>query len=124
SPVWVTYVGVPRQRRWETQGHGADRAGGTIGQHAAHPGSAYYRRTYSLWCSGAPCPQHTPGGVLGTCDQGYDTMEILLERCLQARRPTVLVVGDVMCDVYLLGSVRRISTEAPVPIFESTARHH
>jgi D-beta-D-heptose 7-phosphate kinase/D-beta-D-heptose 1-phosphate adenosyltransferase len=51
-------------------------------------------------------------------------MEILLERCLQARRPTVLVVGDVMCDVYLLGSVRRISTEAPVPIFESTARHH
>jgi len=50
-------------------------------------------------------------------------MEILLERCLQARRPTVLVVGDVMCDVYLWGTVQRISTEAPVPIFESTAQH-
>jgi D-beta-D-heptose 7-phosphate kinase / D-beta-D-heptose 1-phosphate adenosyltransferase len=50
-------------------------------------------------------------------------MESLLERCLQARRPTVLVVGDVMCDVYLWGTVQRISTEAPVPIFESTGRH-
>jgi len=50
-------------------------------------------------------------------------MENLLERCLQARRPTVLVVGDVMCDVYVWGTVSRISTEAPVPIFESTARH-
>jgi D-beta-D-heptose 7-phosphate kinase/D-beta-D-heptose 1-phosphate adenosyltransferase len=50
-------------------------------------------------------------------------MEILLERCLQARRPTVLVVGDVMCDVYLWGTVQRISTEAPVPIFESAAQH-
>jgi len=50
-------------------------------------------------------------------------MESLLERCLQARRPTVLVVGDVMCDVYLWGTVQRISSEAPVPIFESTGRH-
>ena len=50
-------------------------------------------------------------------------MEILLERCLQARRPTVLVVGDVMCDIYLWGTVQRISPEAPVPVFESTARH-
>jgi D-beta-D-heptose 7-phosphate kinase/D-beta-D-heptose 1-phosphate adenosyltransferase len=49
-------------------------------------------------------------------------MEILLEHCLQARRPTVLVVGDVMCDVYLEGTVHRISPEAPVPVFESTAR--
>ncbi len=49
-------------------------------------------------------------------------MESLLERCLQARRPTVLVVGDVMCDVYLQGSVRRISPEAPVPVFETTTR--
>jgi len=50
-------------------------------------------------------------------------MESLLERCLQARRPTVLVVGDIMCDVYLWGTVQRVSTEAPVPIFESTGRH-
>jgi D-beta-D-heptose 7-phosphate kinase/D-beta-D-heptose 1-phosphate adenosyltransferase len=50
-------------------------------------------------------------------------MESLLERCLQARRPTVLVVGDVMCDVYLWGTVHRISPEAPVPVFASTRRH-
>jgi len=50
-------------------------------------------------------------------------MESLLEHCLQARRPTVLVVGDIMCDVYLWGTVQRVSTEAPVPIFESTGRH-
>ena len=46
----------------------------------------------------------------------------LLDRCLQGRRPTVLVVGDVMCDVYLWGSVSRISPEAPVPVFESQER--
>lgn len=28
-----------------------------------------------------------------------------------------------MCDVYLWGAVHRVSTEAPVPIFESTGRH-
>src|SRR3989304_259224 len=37
-------------------------------------------------------------------------------------RPAVLVVGDVMCDVYLWGKVSRISPEAPVPIFESVER--
>jgi D-beta-D-heptose 7-phosphate kinase/D-beta-D-heptose 1-phosphate adenosyltransferase len=33
--------------------------------------------------------------------------------------PTVLVVGDIMCDVYLWGNIDRISPEAPVPVFES-----
>lgn len=45
-------------------------------------------------------------------------METLLDRCLKERRPTVLVVGDVMSDVYLWGKVGRISPEAPVPVFE------
>src|SRR4029450_709399 len=51
-------------------------------------------------------------------------MESLLERCLQARRPTVLVVGDVMCDVYLWGTVKRISYEAPVPVFECQGQQY
>jgi len=34
----------------------------------------------------------------------------------QARRSTVLVVGDVMLDAYLWGRVDRISPEAPVPV--------
>jgi D-glycero-beta-D-manno-heptose-7-phosphate kinase len=34
----------------------------------------------------------------------------------QARRTTVLVVGDVMVDAYLWGRVDRISPEAPVPV--------
>jgi D-beta-D-heptose 7-phosphate kinase/D-beta-D-heptose 1-phosphate adenosyltransferase len=39
-------------------------------------------------------------------------------------RPNVLVVGDVMCDVYLWGDIARISPEAPVPVFESIRRQH
>lgn len=50
-------------------------------------------------------------------------METLVEHCLQGRRPRVLVVGDIMCDVYLWGTVHRISPEAPVPVFESLTRH-
>jgi D-beta-D-heptose 7-phosphate kinase/D-beta-D-heptose 1-phosphate adenosyltransferase len=38
------------------------------------------------------------------------------------RCPTVLVVGDIMCDVYLWGNIDRISPEAPVPVFESVRR--
>ena len=51
-------------------------------------------------------------------------MEAWFDSCLQQRRPTILVVGDIMCDTYLWGKVSRISTEAPVPIFESTERRH
>jgi D-beta-D-heptose 7-phosphate kinase/D-beta-D-heptose 1-phosphate adenosyltransferase len=31
-------------------------------------------------------------------------------------------MGDITCDVYLWGTVSRISPEAPVPVFESTER--
>jgi D-beta-D-heptose 7-phosphate kinase / D-beta-D-heptose 1-phosphate adenosyltransferase len=51
-------------------------------------------------------------------------MEAWLDRCLQQRRRTVLVVGDIMCDTYLWGKVGRISPEAPVPIFASAERRH
>src|SRR4030095_7867083 len=51
-------------------------------------------------------------------------MEALLDSCLQRRRPTVLVVVRVMCYPTLWGKVRRVSTEALVPIFESTERRH
>src|SRR3989304_6126762 len=43
-------------------------------------------------------------------------------RLFENHRAAVLVVGDVMCDVYLWGKVSRISPEAPVPIFESVER--
>ncbi|MDH3603223.1 MAG: PfkB family carbohydrate kinase, partial [Candidatus Tectomicrobia bacterium] len=49
-------------------------------------------------------------------------MNALLDRCLQGHRPRVLVIGDVMCDIYLWGTVSRISPEAPVPVFESMER--
>ncbi|HEY7495266.1 MAG TPA: D-glycero-beta-D-manno-heptose-7-phosphate kinase [Candidatus Tectomicrobia bacterium] len=51
-------------------------------------------------------------------------METLLDRCFTKRRPTVLVVGDVMCDVYLWGTVERISYEAPVPVFECQGQQY
>ncbi len=49
-------------------------------------------------------------------------MPLPLSRLFENHRPAVLVVGDVMSDVYLWGKVNRISPEAPVPIFESVER--
>ena len=37
---------------------------------------------------------------------------------------TALVIGDVMVDAYLFGSVNRISPEAPVPIFDVKNREN
>ena len=34
----------------------------------------------------------------------------------QIKNQTVLVVGDMMVDKYILGTVSRISPEAPVPV--------
>jgi rfaE bifunctional protein kinase chain/domain len=44
------------------------------------------------------------------------TVERLDEILERARSVRVLVVGDLMLDVYLTGSVSRISPEAPVPV--------
>lgn len=49
-------------------------------------------------------------------------MEAIIDTLLQKRRPSVLVIGDVMCDVYIRGQVKRISPEAPVPILECLDR--
>jgi D-beta-D-heptose 7-phosphate kinase / D-beta-D-heptose 1-phosphate adenosyltransferase len=46
-------------------------------------------------------------------------MKTLLKH-LEDRPPTVLLVGDVMCDHYVFGRINRISPEAPVPVFEKT----
>jgi rfaE bifunctional protein kinase chain/domain len=47
-------------------------------------------------------------------------------RSLLSRFPgkRILVVGDVMLDEYLWGTVRRISPEAPVPVVELNKRSH
>ena len=37
---------------------------------------------------------------------------------------TILVIGDVMIDAYLVGKVHRISPEAPVPIVSVTEREN
>ncbi len=49
-------------------------------------------------------------------------MIAVLDRCFQGRGPKVLVFGDIICDVYLHGTVSRISQEAPVPVFECGER--
>jgi rfaE bifunctional protein kinase chain/domain len=46
-----------------------------------------------------------------------DRLEALLER---ARGIRVLVIGDIMLDVYLRGGATRISPEAPVPVVRVT----
>lgn len=38
-------------------------------------------------------------------------------------KPSVLILGDVMLDEYILGDVTRISPEAPVPIINPQFRH-
>ena len=35
---------------------------------------------------------------------------------INEKPPTILVVGDLMLDKFIFGSVERISPEAPVPI--------
>src|SRR5580700_10532527 len=37
---------------------------------------------------------------------------------------SVLIVGDVMLDEYIIGSVSRISPEAPVPVLDVQSRKH
>jgi len=44
---------------------------------------------------------------------GYDSIDQLFETF---KNKKVLVLGDVMLDTYIRGSVRRISPEAPVPV--------
>ena len=44
-------------------------------------------------------------------------MGTLLKK-LQESAPSVLLIGDVICDQYMFGSINRISPEAPVPVFE------
>ena len=43
---------------------------------------------------------------------------------VDARRPRILVVGDVMLDRYLWGDVSRISPEAPIPILQVEREEH
>ena len=44
----------------------------------------------------------------------------LSEIAIGVAPPRVLVVGDLMLDSYVHGSVRRVSPESPVPIFQTT----
>lgn len=45
----------------------------------------------------------------------------LLEKITQFKNKKILVVGDVGVDEYVMGNVRRISPEAPVPVLEVTS---
>ena len=51
------------------------------------------------------------------------------DRALQAQIPkladqTILVVGDVILDEYIIGQATRMSREAPIPILEYQERRH
>jgi len=47
----------------------------------------------------------------------YQKVKILLDK-IKSSKPRILVIGDIMLDKYIKGSVNRISPEAPVPILE------
>ena len=65
----------------------------------------------------------TPGGDepgagapdAGPPDVGPD-VEVLAQAVRRLARTSVMVIGDVMLDRYVFGSVTRISPEAPIPI--------
>jgi len=42
---------------------------------------------------------------------------------MKAKEPTILVIGDIMLDKYIIGTVERISPEAPVPIVKVTKEY-
>ncbi len=49
-------------------------------------------------------------------------MEILLSLIKEFPKRKVVVIGDVMLDVYIKGAVARISPEAPIPVVEINAK--
>jgi rfaE bifunctional protein kinase chain/domain len=51
-------------------------------------------------------------------DRHFCDPEILIQAIRQFRKKRILVVGDVMLDRFIWGSVSRISPEAPVPVVE------
>jgi rfaE bifunctional protein kinase chain/domain len=50
-----------------------------------------------------------------------DRLEALLQKMASAR---IVVLGDAMLDVYLMGDVERVSPEAPVPVVTVQGRRH
>ena len=50
-----------------------------------------------------------------------DRIEALLQKMAAAR---IVVLGDAMLDVYLMGDVERVSPEAPVPVVSVQGRRH
>jgi D-beta-D-heptose 7-phosphate kinase/D-beta-D-heptose 1-phosphate adenosyltransferase len=58
-------------------------------------------------------------------EASYQAAEAALPHVV-ARAPLspILVIGDVMLDEFVFGSVQRISPEAPVPVVEITGRRH
>lgn len=51
---------------------------------------------------------------------GENEKKLLIDKVKQFRGKKILIVGDVGLDEYILGHVRRISPEAPVPVLEVT----
>jgi len=43
---------------------------------------------------------------------------------MEYRKPHIMVIGDIMLDHYLVGSVNRLSPEAPVPIVNVNREYH
>jgi len=62
----------------------------------------------------------SPGGGEGA-ERGMQEEEALFR---SIGSPRVLVVGDLILDTYIRGRVRRISPEAPIPVFEGGDRFY
>jgi len=61
-------------------------------------------------------------GVTEQASTGGVTEHALAQHVSRFAAQTLLVLGDVMLDRYVLGDVRRISSEAPIPVLHAQSR--
>jgi len=64
-----------------------------------------------------PHPSRTPSGHRKPRDSGD-----LASLVSQFRDTTVLVIGDIILDRYVVGDVHRLSPEAPIPVLRPPGR--
>ena len=56
--------------------------------------------------------------------KGYNVKQRLAQLLENMKNASIVIVGDVMLDEYIIGDSKRISPEAPEPVIEEEERRH
>lgn len=70
------------------------------------------------------CPARPIGVLSALCGKWEMDTKVALEIIEKLAKQRILILGDVMLDRYLWGTVSRISPEAPVPVVEVQSETH